>query len=250
MRYAPQAATSTACRPGEGASCACTFWFADNHALAGGRDEAPEVFERLLGLRNDVGLLTEEYDTGRRPAGRQQPQAFSHVPLVNTAYTLQAAGRGASRRRAAVPPGERAVTGPGRTAEQRRAVLPVTLVRAAAGALMLARPDTVADAYGSPPTPVAQAVVRVLGGRHAVQAALTYAFPGPPVPALGALVDVTHALTAVAWAATAPSRRRPGPPARRWPCCSPPGAGRRTAWGVGPGGSLRPPPSTRERDAP
>jgi hypothetical protein len=102
------------------------------------------------------------------------------------------------------------VTGRSRTLRQRRDVLPVTLLRAAAGALMLARPGTVARAYGSPPTPVAQAVVRVLGGRHAVQAALTYAFPGPPVPALGALVDATHALTAVTWAATSPSRRRPG----------------------------------------
>jgi hypothetical protein len=102
------------------------------------------------------------------------------------------------------------VTHRDRTSGQRRDVLPVTLVRAAAGALMLAGPGAVARAYGAPPTPVALAVVRVLGARHALQAALTYAFPGPPVPALGALVDLSHALTAVAWAATSPSRRRPG----------------------------------------
>jgi GH15 family glucan-1,4-alpha-glucosidase len=73
---------------GEGAFLACSFWLADNLALAGRRDEARELFERLLGLRNDLGLLAEEYDA---KLGRQLgnfPQAFSHVPLVNTARLL------------------------------------------------------------------------------------------------------------------------------------------------------------------
>jgi GH15 family glucan-1,4-alpha-glucosidase len=74
--------------PGEGAFLACTFWLADNYVLAGRIDDAHAVFERLLSLRNDVGLLAEEYD----PAGRRQlgnfPQAFSHVGLINTAFNL------------------------------------------------------------------------------------------------------------------------------------------------------------------
>ena len=74
--------------PGEGTFLACTFWYADNLALAGRHDEAREVFERLLSLRNDVGLLAEEYDTiGKRQVGNF-PQAFSHVSLINTAHNL------------------------------------------------------------------------------------------------------------------------------------------------------------------
>ncbi len=74
--------------PGEGAFLPCTFWYADNLAMLGRRDEATEVFERLLAIRNDVGLLAEEYDL---EAGRQLgnfPQAFSHVCLINTARSL------------------------------------------------------------------------------------------------------------------------------------------------------------------
>jgi len=76
--------------PGEGAFLACSFWLVECLALTGRRDEAVELFERLLALRNDVGLLAEEYDT---TAGRQVgnfPQAFSHVALLNAAYTLGA----------------------------------------------------------------------------------------------------------------------------------------------------------------
>jgi GH15 family glucan-1,4-alpha-glucosidase len=79
--------------PGEGAFLACTFWLADSYLLLGRVDDAREAFERLLGLRNDVGLLAEEYD----PVARRQlgnfPQAFSHVPLVNTAVALGRDGR-------------------------------------------------------------------------------------------------------------------------------------------------------------
>jgi GH15 family glucan-1,4-alpha-glucosidase len=74
--------------PGEGAFLMTTFWLADNLAMMGRTDEAVEIFERLRGLRNDVGLLAEEYDPA---AGRMLgnfPQAFSHVGLINTAANL------------------------------------------------------------------------------------------------------------------------------------------------------------------
>ncbi|MEV8504102.1 glycoside hydrolase family 15 protein [Actinoplanes sp. NPDC051475] len=74
--------------PGEGAFLACTFWLADNYALMGRNDEAREVFERLLALRNDVGLLSEEYDPAEGRLVGNFPQAFSHVPLIDTARTL------------------------------------------------------------------------------------------------------------------------------------------------------------------
>jgi len=74
--------------PGEGAFLPCTFWLADNYLLQGRIDEARALFERLLALRNDVGLLAEEYDSvGKRQLGNF-PQAFSHVALVNTAFNL------------------------------------------------------------------------------------------------------------------------------------------------------------------
>jgi GH15 family glucan-1,4-alpha-glucosidase len=73
---------------GEGFFLACSFWLADNLVLQGRRDEARALFERLLALRNDVGLLAEEYDIrGGRMLGNF-PQAFSHVGLVNTAFNL------------------------------------------------------------------------------------------------------------------------------------------------------------------
>ena len=74
--------------PGEGAFLPCTFWLADNLALQGRLDEAREIFERLLSLRNEVGLLAEEYDTERRRQLGNYPQAFTHVGLVNTAFNL------------------------------------------------------------------------------------------------------------------------------------------------------------------
>ncbi len=77
--------------PGEGAFLACTFWLADNYALMGRHEEARATFERLLSLRNDVGLLSEEYDIDERRLVGNFPQAFSHVPLIDTARTLTTA---------------------------------------------------------------------------------------------------------------------------------------------------------------
>ncbi|MDQ3737910.1 MAG: glycoside hydrolase family 15 protein, partial [Actinomycetota bacterium] len=72
----------------EGAFLLCTFWLADALALSGQVGEATELFERLLGLTNDVGLLAEEYDPVERRMLGNFPQAFSHLGLVNTALNL------------------------------------------------------------------------------------------------------------------------------------------------------------------
>jgi len=83
---------------GEGAFLACTFWLADAYVMVGRIDDARELFERLLALRNDVGLLPEECDTrGHRMVGNF-PQAFSHVALVNTAHNLSRATKPAQQR--------------------------------------------------------------------------------------------------------------------------------------------------------
>jgi GH15 family glucan-1,4-alpha-glucosidase len=75
--------------PGEGAFLPCTFWLADNLALQGRLDEAEAIFERLLELRSDLGLLAEEWDPATRRQLGNFPQAFTHVALVNTAFNLE-----------------------------------------------------------------------------------------------------------------------------------------------------------------
>lgn len=73
---------------GEGAFLPCSFWMADNLALLGRHADARHLYERLLSLQNDVGLLAEEYDTSAHRLVGNFPQAFSHIGLVNTAYKL------------------------------------------------------------------------------------------------------------------------------------------------------------------
>jgi GH15 family glucan-1,4-alpha-glucosidase len=84
--------------PGEGAFLACSFWLADAYVLLGREEDARRLFERLLSLRNDLGLLSEEYD----PAAKRQlgnfPQAFSHIALVNTAHNLERAEKPCEQR--------------------------------------------------------------------------------------------------------------------------------------------------------
>jgi GH15 family glucan-1,4-alpha-glucosidase len=84
--------------PGEGAFLLCTFWLADNYALSGRWNEARAVFERLLAIRNDLGLLSEQYDPHCRRMLGNFPQAFSHVGLINTARNLSRAGGPAQHR--------------------------------------------------------------------------------------------------------------------------------------------------------
>ena len=76
---------------GEGVFLPCTFWLADAYALMGRTSEAKALFERLLELRNDLGLLSEEYDHVEKRFAGTFPQAFTHVALVNTAFGLQLA---------------------------------------------------------------------------------------------------------------------------------------------------------------
>ncbi|MBA3652635.1 MAG: glycoside hydrolase family 15 protein [Actinobacteria bacterium] len=84
---------------GEGAFLLCTFWLANALALIGRVDEATEMFQRLLALRNDVGLLAEEYDPVSGRLLGNFPQAFSHTAIINTATTLDR-HRGPTQRRA------------------------------------------------------------------------------------------------------------------------------------------------------
>ncbi len=73
---------------GEGAFLACNFWLVDNYVLAGDRAKALALFERLLAVRNDLGLLAEEYDPKAKRLLGNFPQAFSHVGLINSALNL------------------------------------------------------------------------------------------------------------------------------------------------------------------
>jgi GH15 family glucan-1,4-alpha-glucosidase len=87
-RYSDEGVDVDGLPGGEGTFLVCSFWLADALHMTGRTKEARELFERLIGLANDVGLLSEEYD----PVARRQlgnfPQAFSHLGLVGTAFNL------------------------------------------------------------------------------------------------------------------------------------------------------------------
>ena len=87
LRY-DTAATEDGLPPGEGAFLPCSFWLADAYVLIGRPVDAQRLFERLVGLCNDVGLLAEEYDTDAQRLVGNFPQAFSHIALVNTAHNI------------------------------------------------------------------------------------------------------------------------------------------------------------------
>ena len=89
---------------GEGAFLACSFWLVDNLVLFGRCDDARGLFERLLALRNDLGLLSEEYDIEAKRLVGNFPQAFSHIALINSAYNLARAAKPAEQRSGARVP--------------------------------------------------------------------------------------------------------------------------------------------------
>jgi GH15 family glucan-1,4-alpha-glucosidase len=97
LRYDPSE-TDDGLSQHEGAFLACSFWLADAYAMLGRTDDAKRLFERLLALRNDVGLLSEEYDASVRRQVGNVPQAFSHIALVNTAHNLTRAAMPAEQR--------------------------------------------------------------------------------------------------------------------------------------------------------
>jgi GH15 family glucan-1,4-alpha-glucosidase len=99
LRYRPEV-TDDGLPGGEGAFLLCAFWMVDALAMTGRRDEARRRFEYLLGLRNDVGLLAEEYDPVSRRMLGNFPQAFSHLGLIASAYNLIPGARGPAADRA------------------------------------------------------------------------------------------------------------------------------------------------------
>jgi GH15 family glucan-1,4-alpha-glucosidase len=84
--------------PGEGMFLACSFWLVDAYTMIGRHDEATKLFERLLALRNDLGLLSEEYDSENERLVGNFPQAFSHLALVNSACNLSRARKPVEQR--------------------------------------------------------------------------------------------------------------------------------------------------------
>jgi GH15 family glucan-1,4-alpha-glucosidase len=90
MRYIPDEDAADGLPPGEGAFLACSFWLVNDLALIGRHDEAKELFERLLSLRNDLGLFSEEYDQQHQRLIGNFPQAFTHLTLIQSAVALSA----------------------------------------------------------------------------------------------------------------------------------------------------------------
>jgi GH15 family glucan-1,4-alpha-glucosidase len=116
MRYSSETGVD-ALPAGEGSFLPCSFWLADCYLLTGRREEGEALFERLLALRNDLGLLSEEYDPRTRRMLGNFPQALTHMAIVNTArlasiptHEAQSASR-RGMRPAAVPAGEIRKTG-------------------------------------------------------------------------------------------------------------------------------------------
>ena len=88
MRYVPDDDSADGLPPGEGAFLACSFWLVIDLAMIGRADEARALFERLLSLRNDLGLYSEEYDQQHQRLIGNFPQAFTHLTLIAAAVAL------------------------------------------------------------------------------------------------------------------------------------------------------------------
>ncbi len=91
MRYIPDEHAADGLPPGEGAFLACSFWLVNDLALIGRRREAHALFDRLLALRNDLGLFSEEYDPVHKRLIGNFPQAFTHLALISSALALSGA---------------------------------------------------------------------------------------------------------------------------------------------------------------
>jgi len=92
MRYIPDQNAADGLPPGEGAFLPCSFWLVIDLAMLGRVDEARSLFDRLLALRNDLGLFSEEYDQKNQRLIGNFPQAFTHLTLIASAMALTSAG--------------------------------------------------------------------------------------------------------------------------------------------------------------
>lgn len=92
MRYIPDADAADGLPPGEGAFLPCSFWLVDALALTGRHEEASQLFDHLLSLRNDLGLFSEEYDQEHGRMIGNFPQAFTHLAFISSVQTLQRTG--------------------------------------------------------------------------------------------------------------------------------------------------------------
>jgi GH15 family glucan-1,4-alpha-glucosidase len=104
MRHDP-GQVETGLDHGEGAFLACSFWLADAFVLLGRQEEGQRLFDRLLTLRNDVGLLSEQYDPRAKRLVGNFPQAFSHIALINTAHNMARLSKPAEQRAGTGVPG-------------------------------------------------------------------------------------------------------------------------------------------------
>ncbi len=97
LRHDPREVSSEEKQPIEGAFLACTLWLADAHVLAGNIDKAQVLFDRVVTIANDLGLLAEEYDSQARRQVGNFPQALTHISLINTAHNLHEARKSSDK---------------------------------------------------------------------------------------------------------------------------------------------------------
>jgi GH15 family glucan-1,4-alpha-glucosidase len=97
MRYDTED-TDDGLPPGEGVFIACSFWLANAYSMTGRHEEAQQMFDRLLALANDVGLLAEEYDLAAKRLVGNFPQGFSHLSVIVTAFNLAHTAKPAQQR--------------------------------------------------------------------------------------------------------------------------------------------------------
>jgi GH15 family glucan-1,4-alpha-glucosidase len=91
LRHDPREILSNEKQPIEGAFLACTLWLADAHVLGGDIGKAQKLFDRVVTIANDLGLIAEEYDSEARRQTGNFPQALTHIALINTAHNLSEA---------------------------------------------------------------------------------------------------------------------------------------------------------------
>src|SRR5262249_17289434 len=97
LRHEPRQKRPGEIEPIEGAFLACTLWLADAYVLLGNLRRARELFERVVGVANDVGLLAEQYDSIERRQTGNFPQALTHIALINTASNIHNASQPAKQ---------------------------------------------------------------------------------------------------------------------------------------------------------